>query len=49
MAGAEASLYLKELYVRAEARRAGVARALMERLREEARAAAAVASSGPRT
>ncbi|MFF9894989.1 GNAT family N-acetyltransferase [Streptomyces longispororuber] len=37
-AGATASLYLKELYVRAPARRRGVARALMAALRDEAEA-----------
>ncbi|MFF3310467.1 GNAT family N-acetyltransferase [Streptomyces sp. NPDC002952] len=35
-AGADTSLYLKELYVRTAARRRGVARALMSALREEA-------------
>jgi GNAT superfamily N-acetyltransferase len=35
-AGAEASLYLKELYVRENARRRGVAAALMTAVREEA-------------
>ncbi|MFJ6571939.1 GNAT family N-acetyltransferase [Streptomyces sp. NPDC091292] len=38
-AGAESSLYLKELYVRDGARRKGVARALMARLQDEATAA----------
>jgi GNAT superfamily N-acetyltransferase len=38
-AGAESSLYLKELYVRNLARRRGVGRALMTSLREEADAA----------
>jgi GNAT superfamily N-acetyltransferase len=38
-AGAESSVYLKELYVRAAVRRRGVARALLERLRAEATAA----------
>jgi GNAT superfamily N-acetyltransferase len=38
-AGAESSLFLKELYVRTHARRRGVARALMAALREEATAA----------
>lgn len=37
-AGADTSLYLKELYVRAPARRRGVAKALMGSLREEATA-----------
>ncbi|WP_172386276.1 GNAT family N-acetyltransferase [Streptomyces sp. MNP-20] len=37
-AGATASLYLKELYVRAPARRRGVARALMAALRDKAEA-----------
>jgi GNAT superfamily N-acetyltransferase len=40
-AGDEASLYLKELFVRLEARRRGVARALMTRLRETAEATGA--------
>lgn len=40
-AGAEASLYLKELFVRPPARRCGVARALMTRLRESAEATGA--------
>ncbi|WP_338699222.1 GNAT family N-acetyltransferase [Streptomyces sp. Q6] len=35
-AGADTSLYLKELFVRESARRRGVARALMSALREEA-------------
>ncbi|EPH45347.1 GNAT family N-acetyltransferase [Streptomyces aurantiacus] len=35
-AGADTSLYLKELYVRASARRRGVARALMAALRDDA-------------
>ncbi|MDT0381451.1 GNAT family N-acetyltransferase [Streptomyces sp. DSM 42041] len=34
--GAESSLYLKELYVREGARRRGIARALMDALRDEA-------------
>jgi GNAT superfamily N-acetyltransferase len=38
-AGAESSVFLKELYVRSPYRRRGVARALMERLRVEATAA----------
>lgn len=38
-AGAEASLFLKELFVRERARRRGVARALMEALRAAADAA----------
>ncbi|MDJ1131236.1 GNAT family N-acetyltransferase [Streptomyces iconiensis] len=38
-AGADTSLYLKELYVREGARRRGVAAAFMERLKEEAAAA----------
>lgn len=38
-AGAEASVYLKELYVRASYRRRGVARELMATLRKEATAA----------
>jgi len=38
-AGAESSLFLKELYVRAHVRRRGVARAFMAALREEAAAA----------
>lgn len=38
-AGAESSLYLKELYVRAEARRRGVAGALMEAVKGAAAAA----------
>ncbi len=38
-AGADTSLYLKELYVRDEARRKGVARAFMARLKEIAAAA----------
>ncbi|MEU5834449.1 GNAT family N-acetyltransferase [Streptomyces diacarni] len=38
-AGADTSLYLKELYVRESARRRGVAAALMEQLKEEARTA----------
>lgn len=37
-AGADTSLYLKELYVRTAARRRGVARALMSALRDEAAA-----------
>jgi GNAT superfamily N-acetyltransferase len=37
-AGAESSLYLKELYVRSNARRGGVARALMAELRSVATA-----------
>ncbi|MFD7169113.1 GNAT family N-acetyltransferase [Streptomyces violascens] len=35
-AGADTSLYLKELYVREPARRRGIARQLMARLKEEA-------------
>jgi GNAT superfamily N-acetyltransferase len=38
-AGADVSLYLKELFVRASARRRGVARALMAAVHDEARAA----------
>jgi GNAT superfamily N-acetyltransferase len=38
-AGAESSVYLKELYVRAPHRRRGVARALLEQVRAEATAA----------
>jgi ribosomal protein S18 acetylase RimI-like enzyme len=38
-AGAESSVFLKELYVRAPHRRRGVARALLEQLRAEATAA----------
>ncbi|THA26440.1 GNAT family N-acetyltransferase [Streptomyces sp. RKND-216] len=37
--GADTSLYLKELYVREDARRHGVARALMDALRDEATSA----------
>lgn len=38
-AGADTSLYLKELYVREQARRRGVAGAFMEQLKDEAAAA----------
>ncbi|MFI6055948.1 GNAT family N-acetyltransferase [Streptomyces violascens] len=38
-AGADTSLYLKELYVREPARRRGIARLLMARLKKEAAAA----------
>ncbi|GAA1942009.1 GNAT family N-acetyltransferase [Kitasatospora viridis] len=40
-AGADISLYLKELYVRQNARRRGVARALMSAVHDEARAVGA--------